>query len=103
MATWGGLALGRMREFSELGAEMWLSGRFRVLFAVWLAWLIATEARGGEPVVKRGPTFSKDVAPILQNRCMKCHRPRHVAPFPLVTYEQARKRAADIANVAEER
>ena len=36
------------------------------------------------------PTFTKDVAPILQARCQGCHRPGEAAPFSLLTYEQAR-------------
>lgn len=35
-------------------------------------------------------TFSRDVAPILQANCERCHRPEGVAPMPLVTYEQVR-------------
>src|SRR5438132_10991463 len=35
-------------------------------------------------------TFSKDVAPILQQNCQGCHRPGEAAPFSLLTYEQAR-------------
>jgi type 1 glutamine amidotransferase len=35
-------------------------------------------------------TFTKDVAPILQERCQGCHRPGEAAPFSLLTYEQAR-------------
>jgi mono/diheme cytochrome c family protein len=48
------------------------------------------------------PTYSKDVASILQENCQECHRPGQVAPFPLLTYEQARKRAADIATVVDD-
>jgi len=36
------------------------------------------------------PTFTKDVAPILQARCQECHRPGEAGPFSLMTYEQAR-------------
>ena len=36
------------------------------------------------------PTFTKDVAPILQASCQICHRPGEAAPFSLLTYEQAR-------------
>ena len=36
------------------------------------------------------PTFSKDVAPILQQKCQACHQPNGMAPMPLMTYEQAR-------------
>lgn len=41
-------------------------------------------------------TFSKDVAPILFERCAPCHRPDGTAPFPLLTFVDARPRAADI-------
>src|SRR5213593_2073723 len=38
-----------------------------------------------------GPvTFTKDVAPILQASCTKCHRPDSIAPMSLMTYEDAR-------------
>jgi hypothetical protein len=57
-----------------------------------------------EPAASRdAPTFTRDVAPILQKRCQNCHRRDHVGPFALETYEQARKRAADIAAVVEGR
>ena len=49
------------------------------------------------------PTYSKDVAPILQKNCQECHRKGQVGPFALETYEQARKRAEDIAAVVEDR
>jgi mono/diheme cytochrome c family protein len=53
-----------------------------------------------EPAI---PTYARDVAAILQKNCLECHRKGQVAPFGLETYEQARKRAADIASVAENR
>ena len=43
------------------------------------------------------------MAPILQAKCQNCHRRHQVGPFALETYEQARKRARDIAAVTEER
>jgi hypothetical protein len=36
------------------------------------------------------PTFSKDVAPIFQEKCQACHRPGYIAPMSLITYEQSR-------------
>lgn len=36
------------------------------------------------------PTFSKDVAPILQKNCQGCHRPGEAAPFSLLNYKEAR-------------
>ena len=50
-----------------------------------------------------GPTYARDVAAILRSNCVECHRPGQVGPFPLETYEQARKRAGDIASVTTER
>jgi hypothetical protein len=35
-------------------------------------------------------TFTKDVAPILNARCVTCHRPGEVAPMALRTFEEAR-------------
>jgi hypothetical protein len=52
---------------------------------------------------KGPPTYTKDVAPILQSKCLNCHRRHQVGPFALETYEQARKRAHDIASVTEDR
>jgi hypothetical protein len=91
-------------------------------FACW-AWGPAAPAFGEEPQKGRDPevqeapgkpkespkgaraipTFTKDVAPILQAKCQNCHRRHQVGPFPLETYEQARKRAHDIVSVTEDR
>jgi len=37
-----------------------------------------------------GVTFSRDVAPIFQQKCQICHRPGTTAPMSLLTYEEAR-------------
>lgn len=34
-------------------------------------------------------TYSKHIAPIFQARCAECHRPGEIAPFPLLTYNDA--------------
>jgi hypothetical protein len=36
------------------------------------------------------PTFSKDIAPILQRSCQDCHRPGAMAPMSLLTYSDVR-------------
>ena len=55
--------------------------------------LIATPfARSAEP-----PTFAHDIAPILYEKCAPCHHPGYAAPFSLLTYEDAKKRAPQIA------
>lgn len=58
------------------------------------------------PEVEKGevePTYAGEVAAILRNHCVGCHMPGEVGPFALETYEQARKRAHDIAAVVEDR
>ena len=35
-------------------------------------------------------TFTKDIAPILQRSCQKCHRPDALAPMSLIDYEEVR-------------
>ena len=42
------------------------------------------------------PTFSKDVAPILQNKCQECHQPNSIAPMSLITFAEARPWARSI-------
>ena len=49
--------------------------------------------RAAEPPA---PTFTKDVAPILQEKCQDCHRKGQMAPMSLVTYEETRPYARGI-------
>ncbi len=35
-------------------------------------------------------TFTKDIAPILQQKCESCHRENSIAPMSLVSYEETR-------------
>jgi hypothetical protein len=42
------------------------------------------------------PTFTKDVAPILYERCAQCHRPNFIAPMSLLDYKSARPWAKSI-------
>ena len=50
-----------------------------------LAIAAAASGPSGEKV-----TFAKDVAPILFNRCVECHRTGEIAPMSLLTYNEAR-------------
>ena len=48
------------------------------------------------------PTFTKDIAPIFQEKCEACHRPDSIAPMSLMTYAEARPWARSIkARVAD--
>src|SRR5262245_18262417 len=48
-------------------------------------------------------TFNKEIAPIIFGNCSSCHRPGEVAPFSLLSYGDVKKRAPQIALVAERR
>jgi hypothetical protein len=75
-----------------------LALRYAVDWNLVLALLLAAAAAqtSGAPAV---PVFTRDVAPILYQHCAACHHEGEVAPFPLITYEDAKKRAKLIAEV----
>jgi len=66
------------------------------------AWAVVSLAAGlhasAQPAAG-SVTFSKDIAPVLFERCAGCHRPEGSAPFSLLTYRDARSRAAQLADV----
>jgi hypothetical protein len=51
----------------------------------------------------KSPTFTKDIAPIFQEKCESCHRPASMAPMSLITYEDVRPWAKAIASRVETR
>ncbi len=44
-------------------------------------------------------TFNHDIAPIIFHSCASCHRPGEAAPFSLLTYNDVKKHAHQIAEV----
>ena len=45
------------------------------------------------------PTFERDIAPIVYQKCAPCHRPGEAGPFSLLSYADVKKRAGQIATV----
>ena len=60
----------------------------------------AAEAPGAADAA---PTFSRDVAPILQRSCQHCHQPTGIAPMSLLNYREARPWARSIRDRVERR
>ena len=56
--------------------------------------IVATPKAADTP--PREVTFAKDVAPIVYENCVYCHRPGEVAPFSMLSYKDARPWARSI-------
>ncbi|QDU66433.1 hypothetical protein [Engelhardtia mirabilis] len=63
--------------------------------ALQLAFAAALAACADPPPV----TYVDDVAPILARHCVGCHNPQGSAPFALLDYDDARRKAGPIAQV----
>ena len=48
-------------------------------------------------------TYHRDIAPLIQNHCMSCHRPGASAPFPLTSFEEVSRKAKTITRVVDDR
>src|SRR3954470_10765052 len=48
-------------------------------------------------------TFTKDVAPIIFGHCAQCHHAGGSAPFSLLTFEDSRRHATQIAQLTKAR
>lgn len=51
---------------------------------------------GVRPGVSQTVTYNEHIAPLLNNNCAKCHRPNQVAPFSLLTYDDAARHGRDM-------
>jgi mono/diheme cytochrome c family protein len=71
----------------------------RITVAILLAGAFAAQ----NLIASADVTFNHDIAPILFQNCASCHREGEAAPFPLLTYEDASKRAKLIAKVTNSR
>ena len=70
--------------------------------------LIAVALRAGTGVDAQSNgeqqvTFNRDIAPIIFQSCARCHRPGESGPFSLLTYDDVKKHARQIAVVTRDR
>ena len=75
----------------------WSSSRPLGIAVVAVATAVFAAARTGEAQTTQKPvTFTRDVAPIFQQKCEVCHRPNSIAPMTLRSYEESRPWARSI-------
>ena len=55
------------------------------------------------PAAAQSLTYARDIAPLIVDRCAMCHHPGGSAPFSLLTYADAKRRATQIAAVTKSR
>jgi Flp pilus assembly protein TadD len=55
------------------------------------------------PLPAQPVNYAQHIAPILFEYCTPCHRPGEAAPFSLLTYDDARKHARQIADITARR
>lgn len=77
-------------------------GRYGLLLLVVVllsaaTYLFSGALRDSSPPPDKAVTFNRDIAPIVFRNCVVCHRPGESAPFSLLDYAQAKKRAGLIA------
>lgn len=89
-----------MAEHAEPGTQSEVKG-FGIPRIVLLFCLSAWALCGAGSIA--GPSFYKDVLPILQARCQGCHREGDMAPMPLETYQEVRPYADAIREMTRKR
>jgi len=60
---------------------------------------VSMGATGTPPEV----TFNRNIAPIIYKNCSPCHRPGESGPFSLLSYEDVKRHASQIADVTKRR
>jgi tetratricopeptide (TPR) repeat protein len=83
-------------------------GTLAAMFGMCFAMAAAAGQNDSVPTRLAAPTgprvtFNRDIAPILFHYCAMCHRAGEAAPFPLLTYKDARSHARQIAAVTKRR
>ncbi|MEC7834014.1 MAG: hypothetical protein VX850_05070, partial [Gemmatimonadota bacterium] len=91
-----------MKEYSPMAAVSKIIERGTRLGVVLLALAAFFTLNAGPIYAQQGAvnttdyghvTFTKDVVPILQRSCQRCHREHGVGPMALVEYDDVRRNA----------
>jgi tetratricopeptide (TPR) repeat protein/mono/diheme cytochrome c family protein len=80
---------------------------YRVLFAAATTIVVSTALESSAPQAvtaqSSAVTFASDIAPIVFDNCVSCHRPGGPAPFSLLSYDDVKGRAERVAEVVRRR
>lgn len=77
--------------------------RYLPCVALW-ALLLAGGTRASDVPSPTGAiTFNKHIAPLVFQHCATCHHEGEVAPFPLMNFDDVKKRAKQIVRVTQDR
>ena len=66
---------------------------------VWLLTLLSAVTISAATPTPSKVTFNRDIAPIIYANCAPCHRPGESGPFPLLSYDDVKRHALQIADV----
>jgi tetratricopeptide (TPR) repeat protein/mono/diheme cytochrome c family protein len=75
------------------------------LFSLFIAGLLASSPAFAGAAGRSQPkvTFNQQIAPIIFENCSTCHRPGESGPFSLLSYDDVKRHAAQIADVTKRR
>ena len=72
----------------------------KFLLVIAFALPLAMQTKAGQT---KAPDYTHEIAPILYQNCVPCHRPGESGPFSLLTYQDAKRHARQIAAVTRSR
>lgn len=72
-----------------------MSKQITVMLSI-IYFFLASSVSSGENPAQESVSFSKEVAPIFNRRCVACHSPGKIAPMSLLTYNEAHPWADEI-------
>src|ERR1700745_3607152 len=74
-----------------------------LLASLLAATILLAAGKSSATGVTATPTFYRDVLPIFQAHCQRCHRQGEIGPMPLTAYHPARVKAAAIRDRVQKR
>src|SRR5881296_2474879 len=83
-----------IRSVEKIGGNTMAKAKFGSALA--LVVVIAYPQFSNAQSANTAITFTKDIAPIFQEKCEACHRPDSMAPMSLMTFAEARPWARSI-------